>query len=109
MVDGQRTASFSIYRGRRPIGPQAAKGRPGVKQKFPLILSAKAAILITKTERQEGAAVDEEGLWRLFFATGLPQAYLAAAGERELRERLSRSWEEDRTAFRPGGAQPRKI
>ena len=53
--------------------------------------------------------MDEEGLWRLFFATGLPQAYLAAAGERELRERLSHSWEEDRTAFRPGGAQHRKI
>lgn len=26
--------------------------------------------------------MDEDGLWRLFFATGLPQAYLAAAGAR---------------------------
>ena len=26
--------------------------------------------------------MDEEGLWRLFFETGLPQVYLAIAGER---------------------------
>lgn len=26
--------------------------------------------------------MDEDGLWRLFFATGLPQAYLAAAEAR---------------------------
>ena len=53
--------------------------------------------------------MEQSGFWNFFFATGLPQAYLAAAGERETRERLSRSWEEDRTAFRPEGAQPRKI
>ena len=29
--------------------------------------------------------MDEEGLWRLFFETGLPQAYLAIAGERAAR------------------------
>ena len=42
--------------------------------------------------------MDEEGLWRLFFATGLPQAYLAAAGARTGRR------EQDvpaRPAFRP--------
>ena len=26
--------------------------------------------------------MDERGLWELFFATGLPAAYLAAAGQR---------------------------
>ena len=26
--------------------------------------------------------MDEQGLWRLFFATGLPEAYLALRGER---------------------------
>lgn len=27
--------------------------------------------------------MDERGLWELFFATGLPEAYLAAAGCRQ--------------------------
>ena len=27
--------------------------------------------------------MDERGLWELFFATGLPAAYLAAAGQRQ--------------------------
>lgn len=43
--------------------------------------------------------MDERGLWRLFFATGLPQAYLAIAGRRleEERERELPA----KTAFRP--------
>ena len=89
-------------------GRRAAGGRPGVKQKFPLILSAKSAILIAKTERQEDAAVDEEGLWRLFFATGLPQAYLAIAWERKA-QALPSAWEEDKTAFRPGPGIPIQL
>ena len=52
--------------------------------------------------------MDERGLWRLFFATGLPQAYLAIAGERKLRALLS-PWTEDKTAFRPGPVEPRQI
>ena len=43
--------------------------------------------------------MDERGLWDLFFATGLPAAYLAAAGQR--REDESRREEPVRTAFRP--------
>lgn len=27
--------------------------------------------------------MDERGLWKLFFATGLPEAYLAIRGERK--------------------------
>ena len=43
--------------------------------------------------------MDERGLWMLFFATGLPEAYLAIAGQRE--EHFSR-WEQPaKTAFRP--------
>ena len=52
--------------------------------------------------------MDERGLWRLFFATGLPQAYLAIAGERKLRA-LPSPWAEDKTAFRPGPGEPRQI
>ena len=96
-------STYTVGAGRR-----AAGGRPGVKQKFPLILSAKSAILITKTERQEDAAVDEEGLWRLFFATGLPQAYLAIAWERKA-QALPSAWEEDKTAFRPGPGIPVQL
>lgn len=41
--------------------------------------------------------MNERGLWELFFATGLPEAYLAAALQR--RENESR-WEEPvKTAF----------
>ena len=37
--------------------------------------------------------MDEQGLWELFFATGLPEAYLALAGQSS--EELAE------TAFRP--------
>ena len=33
----------------------------------------------------------EQGLWKLFFATGLPQAYLAIRGAEEEREAFFRS------------------
>ena len=52
--------------------------------------------------------MDEEGLWRLFFETGLPQAYLAIAGERAART-APPPWAADRTAFRPGGGEPTLI
>ena len=42
--------------------------------------------------------MDERGLWELFFATGLPEAYLAAAGEREAQARPE---ELAKTAFQP--------
>lgn len=43
--------------------------------------------------------MDETGLWRLFFATGLPEAYLAIQGERsECRGELELP---AKTAFRP--------
>ena len=49
--------------------------------------------------------MDERGLWNLFFATGLPQAYLAIAGlrreERQARELPAR------TAFGPGRKKTR--
>lgn len=41
--------------------------------------------------------MDEAGLWRLFFATGLPEAYLAAKGE--ARERQAAEYEPALTAF----------
>lgn len=43
--------------------------------------------------------MDEQGLWRLFFQTGLPQAYLAIAGQR-LEERDERE-QPAKTAFQP--------
>ena len=44
--------------------------------------------------------MDERGLWNLFFATGLPQAYLAIAG---LRREERQDWElPARTALGPG-------
>ena len=52
--------------------------------------------------------MDEEGLWRLFFETGLPQVYLAIAGERAARA-APPLWAADRTAFRPGGGEPTLI
>lgn len=46
--------------------------------------------------------MDERGLWKLFFATGLPEAYLAIAGERSELRRERALWERPaRTAFRP--------
>lgn len=51
--------------------------------------------------------MDERGLWKLFFATGLPEAYLAI---------LNRPTEPEaqmilpaKTAFRPEGAFVRQI
>lgn len=41
--------------------------------------------------------MNERGLWELFFATGLPAAYLAAAGQRQ--EHESRWDEPVKTAF----------
>ena len=43
--------------------------------------------------------MEERGLWRLFFATGLPEVYLAVAGQRL--EENARWKELARTAFRP--------
>ena len=39
--------------------------------------------------------MDERGLWELFFATGLPAAYMAAVGQRQEDE----SQEPVKTAF----------
>lgn len=42
--------------------------------------------------------MDEQGLWELFWKTGLPETYLAIAGERQ----AWADWEEPaRTAFQP--------
>ena len=52
--------------------------------------------------------MDEERLWALFFATGLPQAYLAIRGvekEREAQTLLP----EARTAFWAGPLSAREI
>lgn len=43
--------------------------------------------------------MDERGLWRLFWKTGLPEAYLAIA-EQRLEEQTERE-QPARTAFRP--------
>lgn len=43
--------------------------------------------------------MDERGLWRLFWNTGLPEAYLAIAGQRLEDEREQEL--PARTAFRP--------
>ena len=43
--------------------------------------------------------MDERGLWELFCETGLPEAWLALAGERE--QRAQRCEELARTAFQP--------
>lgn len=48
--------------------------------------------------------MEEAGIWRLFWATGLPQAYLVLRGLEEERERLER--EPAMTAF--GGEAERK-
>ena len=52
--------------------------------------------------------MDEERLWTLFFATGLPQAYLAIRGVEEERE-VQAALPEARTAFRAGPLPARKI
>ena len=49
-----------------------------------------------------------QGLWKLFFATGLPQAYLAIRGaekEREAQAVLPKA----QTAFRAGPPPARRI
>lgn len=43
--------------------------------------------------------MDERGLWELFFITGLPEAWLALAGERE--KRSQQREELAKTAFQP--------
>lgn len=43
--------------------------------------------------------MDEQGLWELFYKSGLPEAWLALAGERE--ERSQQREELAKTAFRP--------
>lgn len=51
--------------------------------------------------------MDERGLWKLFFATGLPEAYLAISNMRsepEVKMELPA-----KTAFRPEGAVVRQI
>lgn len=50
--------------------------------------------------------MDEGRLWRLFFATGLPEAYLALRGEREEQEALEPP---ARTAFRQAEGGTQKI
>ena len=42
--------------------------------------------------------MDEQGLWRLFFATGLPEAYLALRGARETEALPERPF---KAAFQP--------
>ena len=49
-------------------------------------------------KHQEGTGMKEEGLWRLFFLTGLPEVYLALkTGEGE----LPKTEESAVTAFLP--------
>ncbi len=50
--------------------------------------------------------MDEGRLWRLFFATGLPEAYLALRGERTAREDREPP---AKTAFRQAARSPQKI
>lgn len=52
--------------------------------------------------------MDEEKLWTLFFATGLPQAYLAIRGMQREREEKA-ILPEARTAFRAGPLSAREI
>lgn len=52
--------------------------------------------------------MDEERLWALFFATGLPQVYLAIRGVREEQEAQA-TLPEARTAFRAGPLSAREI
>lgn len=48
----------------------------------------------------------EQGLWQLFFATGLPQAYLAIQGREQERDREGA---EAVTAFRPRQSGAEKV
>lgn len=50
--------------------------------------------------------MDEGRLWRLFFATGLPEAYLALRGEREERKAMEPAV---RTALRGTEGGTKKI
>ena len=69
----------------------------------------KLASLRDRQKKQEGKeTVDEERLWALFFATGLPQAYLAIRGVEEERE-VQAALPEARTAFRAGPLPARQI
>lgn len=52
--------------------------------------------------------MDEERLWALFFATGLPQAYLVIRGVEEEREAQA-TLPKARTAFRAGPLPARQI
>ena len=49
--------------------------------------------------------MDDGGLWRLFFQTGLPQAYLAIRGEQVVRAAADQA----QTAFAPEEAAPRQV
>ena len=51
--------------------------------------------------------MDEQGLWSLFFATGLPEAYLALRGERE--EAVQGEELPAKTAFRPADPAAKQI
>ncbi|MCF2660526.1 hypothetical protein [Pseudoflavonifractor phocaeensis] len=51
--------------------------------------------------------MDERGLWRLFFITGLPEAYLAIRGERDAKKALPDL--PSKTAFSGGVRSPRQI
>ncbi|MGI5962521.1 MAG: hypothetical protein ACOX7N_02245 [Lawsonibacter sp.] len=50
--------------------------------------------------------MDEEGVWKLFFATGLPQAYLAIVGLRQEAEPFSKP---AMTAFRTQERKSQQI
>lgn len=51
--------------------------------------------------------MDKDGLWRLFFATGLPEAYLAL---RDVKKERGSGWElPARTAFRPETGQQKQT
>ena len=52
--------------------------------------------------------MEQSGFWNFFFATGLPQAYLAIRGVREEREAQA-ILPEARTAFRAGPLSAREI
>lgn len=45
--------------------------------------------------------MEEQGLWRLFFATGLPEVYLAISGCREDERRERERERPAKTAFQP--------
>ena len=51
--------------------------------------------------------MDEQGLWSLFFATGLPEAYLALRGERE--ETAQAQELPAKTAFQPCDPAAKQI